>query len=265
MFGQNEIVGRRFFRRTDAVELLVTSIFYTLQGEGPLAGRPAIFVRLAKCNLACSFCDTFFDKGTMMDYQQILTVAETILPEGIQLKSLALVITGGEPSLQENVADFIETVRHKFAVVQVESNGLLYLPLRMGTILVVSPKCAELNGRPNHYLKPPDHVLHRATCFKFLLTADPDSPYHTVPDWALLNRGANVYVSPMNEYLAYPEKGALHQGELADRAKAEVVSFWEPGLLDLRKVRRNHEYAAQYCLKHGTRLTLQMQLFASLP
>jgi len=55
MFGHNQIVGEKYFK--DAGEkLFVTSIFYTLQGEGPYRGEPAVFVRLAKCNLNCSFC-----------------------------------------------------------------------------------------------------------------------------------------------------------------------------------------------------------------
>lgn len=55
MFGKNEIVGQKYFN--DAGDkLYVTSIFFTIQGEGPFRGYPAVFVRFAKCNLACSFC-----------------------------------------------------------------------------------------------------------------------------------------------------------------------------------------------------------------
>jgi len=49
----------------DGTSLLVKNIFKTLQGEGPHAGVPAVFIRLGGCNLACSFCDTEFE-----DYQQ---------------------------------------------------------------------------------------------------------------------------------------------------------------------------------------------------
>ena len=60
MFGTNEIIGKKYFKDAPAESLFVTSMFFTLQGEGPYAGMPALFIRLAKCNLVCSFCDTFF-------------------------------------------------------------------------------------------------------------------------------------------------------------------------------------------------------------
>jgi organic radical activating enzyme len=66
MFGTNEIVGKKYFADAPADSLFVTSMFFTLQGEGPYSGMPALFIRLAKCNLDCSFCDTFFDDGDWM-------------------------------------------------------------------------------------------------------------------------------------------------------------------------------------------------------
>jgi 7-carboxy-7-deazaguanine synthase len=58
---------------------MVTSMFFTLQGEGPYAGMPALFIRLAKCNLDCSFCDTFFDDGDTFTYAELETkVYDTI-------------------------------------------------------------------------------------------------------------------------------------------------------------------------------------------
>ena len=71
MFGTNTIIGKKFFDKAPKESLYVTSMFFTLQGEGPYAGLPALFIRLAKCNLACSFCDTFFDDGTWMTYDEI--------------------------------------------------------------------------------------------------------------------------------------------------------------------------------------------------
>src|SRR5882672_9762748 len=53
MFGQNEVVKEDYDPQG---KLWVREVFYTIQGEGPDAGTPAVFVRLAGCNLRCYFC-----------------------------------------------------------------------------------------------------------------------------------------------------------------------------------------------------------------
>ena len=53
------------------LSLQVNSIFYTIQGEGPFAGRPAIFIRLAGCNLQCPGCDTEYTKRQTMTVDEI--------------------------------------------------------------------------------------------------------------------------------------------------------------------------------------------------
>lgn len=268
MFGTNGTEGQRYFKdaTTDGIpRLQVTSIFKTLQGEGPFAGRPAIFVRLTKCNLRCSFCDTYFDTGDWFTYAELEQRIEEVAKGS--LSNLVLVITGGEPSLQKvHLVPFLERMKNRFSAVQIESNGLLsFGPMSEDIVLVVSPKCFESAMGPTHYLRPPIEVLSAANCLKFVVTADEKSPYHTVPKWAKA-WGGPVYVSPMNIYHAtnsLTSRSALAD-TLANRSKNERVSFWEPNLLDLAKVRDNHEYAAQYCLENGFTLSLQMQLFCSL-
>lgn len=265
MFGQNEIVGKRFF--ADADKLLVTSVFYTLQGEGPFAGRPAVFVRLTHCNLQCKFCDTNFSHGDWMDHNELLGAVLAAPGDAANLASMVLVVTGGEPMLQPALVPLLVTARLHFAEVQIESNGLQLLDIPNSSHLVVSPKCSQIDGIPIHYLKPPKRVLHRANCLKFVVTADRDSPYYTVPDWALSwqqDAQRPVYVSPMAEYKRYPDLQVVADKNLAWRSRAERVSFWESDLLDMHKVRANHEHAAQLCLKHGLRLSMQLQLFTSL-
>ena len=71
MFGTNEIIGKKYFKDAPKRSLFVTSMFFTLQGEGPYAGMPALFIRLTKCNLDCSFCDTFFDDGEWMTFAEL--------------------------------------------------------------------------------------------------------------------------------------------------------------------------------------------------
>ncbi|MFO1130065.1 MAG: 7-carboxy-7-deazaguanine synthase QueE [Rickettsiales bacterium] len=70
MFGKNKILGI-----DNSNSLGVVNIFNTIQGEGPYAGMPAIFIRLGGCNLACSFCDTEFDKFENFSKEDILLIA----------------------------------------------------------------------------------------------------------------------------------------------------------------------------------------------
>ena len=74
----------------------------------------------------------------------------------------------------------------------------------------------------------------------------------------------------MNIYKKEPERVKKNRdsGELLDMSERseinQVISFWEPDLLDLEKNQRNHEYAAEYCMKYGLVLNLQIHLYAGI-
>lgn len=284
MFGKNEIVGQRYFNEVTDDRMFVTSMFYTLQGEGPYRGVPALFIRLAKCNLNCSFCDTFFDNGDWLTFDQIDTkITETIVafyktknmevPQWALERRMVLVMTGGEPMLQKKIGSFLERMEKSFLYTQIESNGTIVQDIPKSTTLVVSPKCSEKNGTPNKYLTPKPEMLARADCLKFVMSADQNSPYSSVPQWAhewAYETKKQVFVSPMNIYNKITENQKVlraYGGEvsLEDRStKDEVVSFWEPGLLNMEENQKNHEYGAIYCMQYGFILNLQIHLYASL-
>ena len=275
MFGKNEIVGQKQFDKAGD-KLFVTSIFYTLQGEGPYRGEPAVFVRLAKCNLACSFCDTYFDGGDWLTFDEIDFRIGNVLREYFDgyvpdwsEKKIGLVVTGGEPMLQKNLGEFLERMEGHFAWTQIESNGTIVQNIPESTTLVVSPKCLEKNGKPVKYLEPNPKMLARANCLKFVMNTDPDSPYSSIPDWAKDDE-RKVFISPMNIYNREPQKSKQMRSEknsisLEERSAVdEVISFWEEGLLDMAENQKNHEYAAKYCAQNGYILNLQIHLYASL-
>jgi organic radical activating enzyme len=293
MFGTNEIIGKKYFKDAPADSLFVTSMFFTLQGEGPYAGQPALFIRLAKCNLDCSFCDTFFDDGDWMTFSEIeVKMDETIKAywkdKGQEVPTWAvnqpdryapeypgivLVMTGGEPLLQENISAFMKQELLNFKAVQVESNGIPVTDVPDGVTLVCSPKCMEKNGVAVKYFAPSKTILDRADCLKFVMDAKDTSPYNNVPQWAhewKAKTGKEIYCSPMNVYNSFPQKIKLLRAEkgnitMAERSTVdEVISFWEPGLLNLVANQANHEYTARYCMDHGFKLNLQMHLYASL-
>ena len=81
-------------------------IFYSLQGEGTRCGTPAVFLRLAGCNLACKWCDTKHSWGN-----GILCTEKQVAEALAEYACHSLVITGGEPLLYDGIVDFIKKVR----------------------------------------------------------------------------------------------------------------------------------------------------------
>lgn len=97
------------------MKLNVNEIFYSLQGEGGRVGEPSIFIRLTRCNLECSFCDTDFAEGIDITLDQIANIISVYPCKWI-------IWTGGEPTIQlkdEHVAFFKE--RGYFQAI--ETNG----------------------------------------------------------------------------------------------------------------------------------------------
>lgn len=113
------------------MNLTVNEIFYSLQGEGGRAGEASIFIRLTKCNLACSFCDTDFENGREMSLFEILD----------EIKSFGckwIIWTGGEPTLQlrDEAVDFFKREGFMQAI---ETNGTRRVPAGIDYI-TCSPK-----------------------------------------------------------------------------------------------------------------------------
>jgi organic radical activating enzyme len=131
----------------------VNEIFKSIQGEGPNFGKPAIFLRTAQCNLKCTWCDTKYtwdwknyDFSKEVKEMTIDEVKDTIT----ELEIKHLVITGGEPLLQQDdLADLLSFLKPDFYV-EVETNCTI-LPNKMLTDLIdqwnVSPKTKN-SGNP---------------------------------------------------------------------------------------------------------------------
>ncbi len=146
----------------------VKEIFYTLQGEGANAGRPAVFCRFAGCNLwsgreadranaICRFCDTDFvgTDGTLggkfRDADVLARQIEAQWPASDSAHRF-VVMTGGEPLLQVDAA-LIEALHSRGFQIAVETNGTIAAPEGIDWICV-SPKAgAPWLQREGHELK----------------------------------------------------------------------------------------------------------------
>jgi len=131
----------------------ISEIFESIQGEGTNAGKSAIFLRTAECNLKCTWCDTKYTwDWKNFDYaKEVKEISiEEIRRELEQFSNRHLVITGGEPLMQQDdLAELLTFLKPKFYV-EIETNGTI-LPNNALSILVdqwnVSPKTSN-SGNP---------------------------------------------------------------------------------------------------------------------
>jgi 7-carboxy-7-deazaguanine synthase len=115
--------------------LALAEIFYSVQGEGTWTGTPAVFVRLAGCNLNCRFCDTDFSVKAFASVNEIVA----------RVRELGgacpmVVLTGGEPFAQRESSALIDALRRDGRRVHIESNGSIAVPLPADVWLTISPK-----------------------------------------------------------------------------------------------------------------------------
>jgi 7-carboxy-7-deazaguanine synthase len=115
--------------------LQLAEIFYSVQGEGTWTGTPAVFVRLAGCNLACAFCDTDYALKFLAGIDDVVA---RVRAEGNGCPMV--ILTGGEPFAQTAATALIDALRADGRRVHVESNGTLAVPLPADVWLTVSPK-----------------------------------------------------------------------------------------------------------------------------
>lgn len=244
MFGSNPL--RRQELQTN--QLRVEKIFYTIQGEGPLAGHPAVFVRLAGCNLACLWCDTQFETGIDNQLtaeaitQQVLAAFGVGYPRyqpGPRMIEPLVVLTGGEP-LRQNIVPLCSALKAQGIHVQIETAGTLWVPglgellrppLAPGVSIVVSPKTG-------HVVKD---IAYGAMAWKYVVSVDDN-----------LDSADGL---PNNS----PQKAAPHQA-LARPPKHVLRRdiFVSPcDLYDDAKNKLNRELAAQLAMKYGYRISLQ--------
>jgi len=98
----------------------INEIFYSIQGEGKWTGLPNIFIRTTGCNLRCSYCDTkyAYTTGEKMSVEEIMKKIS-------KYPCKHVCITGGEPLLQKNNLDLIQTLVNKKYKISIETNGSL--------------------------------------------------------------------------------------------------------------------------------------------
>lgn len=209
----------------------VFEVFPTIQGEGPFAGRPAVFVRLAGCNLDCQLCDTdYTSKRRRYSLDELIAAVRDCG------KFDLVVITGGEP-FRQACGQFVRKLHSTRYLVQFETNGTLYdesMELLLGkTIIVCSPKTTKISP----LLAP--HV----TAWKYILSADAVDEYDGLPTSSL-----NVGVRPARPV------------QMWSRIYVQPCDDKDPV-----RNKANTDAAIASCMKFGYTLCVQMHKIIGLP
>lgn len=178
--------------------LTVYEIYVSIQGESTHAGRPCAFVRLAACDLRCSWCDTpyAFTGGKKMPVDDVVAAIE-------QTGCRLVEITGGEPLLQPDVHPLMSRLRARGFEVLLETGG--HLPLDdvpEGVVTIVDVKCPG-SGEAHRMHWPNLDGLSARDEVKFVIADRADFEYacDVVARHELTTRAAAVLFSPVHGVL----------------------------------------------------------------
>lgn len=163
----------------------VVEVFESVQGEGLRSGIPAVFVRLAGCNLRCVWCDT--PEALSAAGHRVIGLDELLNEIGGIASARYVVLTGGEPALQE-LAPLVEQLHAAGFEIGIETNGTLDIPPAIDWV-TLSPK------PPAYFVEPA--VADRASELK--LVVDDQLDIETVRKlWTMVGRHLPLVLQPEN-------------------------------------------------------------------
>jgi 7-carboxy-7-deazaguanine synthase len=180
-------------RQKNEHTLVVNEIFHSVQGESSHTGRPCVFVRLAYCNLRCSYCDTgyAFTVGREMSVDEIL---DSVRSYDCQLVE----VTGGEPLFQLNVHELMMCLCDEGFEVLLETSGSIDINgVDPRVMRIVDFKCPSSGMSESNLWQNVEH-LGRADEVKFVIgdRDDYDWAKHVIEEHKLIQR-CGVLMSPV--------------------------------------------------------------------
>lgn len=176
--------------------LRVNEIFHSIDGEGPTAGLPSVFVRLQGCDLNCPWCDTqyarvMFDPSENPEEMDVQLIAEVVRSFGC----MRATITGGEPLLQRETPELVRVLLESGIKVSVETNGAHDIqPLLLDGVTIVMDWKMPSSGMDDRMMFKNLGALRDTDVVKCVIgdLADLD----LIP-WLLDKTDARIYLSPV--------------------------------------------------------------------
>lgn len=203
-------------------ELRLTEIFYSIQGESSQAGRPCVFVRLSRCNLRCTWCDTKYSfKGG--EKQSVDDIVEHVDGFGCDLVE----VTGGEPLLQPPVHELMSRLCDDGYEVMIETSGSLDIAPVDDRVKVIMDLKAPGSGEVDKNRWENIEALKATDEVKFVILdrADYDWSVETCREHDLFER-AHVIFSPVHgEMDAHLLSGWILEDQLPIRLGLQIHKF----------------------------------------
>ncbi len=175
--------------------MLIAEIFESIQGEGQFAGTPSAFVRTTGCNLRCWFCDTRYTSWEPEGGQRTW---HSVFEQLRESPCAHVVVTGGEPMLQPDVAPLTHALARAGKFVTIETAGTVYRPVH-ADLMSISPKLVNStpqsgvwSERHERLRDRPDVVARMIGEFNYQLKFVIDHPEDIADVDAYRNRLANV-------------------------------------------------------------------------
>lgn len=247
MFGKNVVRKQSDYK---SGEYRVEEVFHTIQGEGPFAGVPAVFVRLSGCNLRCLFCDTEFELNIhrpALLTDQLVGRVNFLSPD-----AKLVVVTGGEPFLQDLEPLFTAlSAQDNRPHVQIETAGTLWQEWMERAPILHDPTLEDFYAGRNLSIvvSPKTPSIHpmiaaNAIAWKYIVSAT-----NTAEDDGL------------------PVLSTQRIGKKEVLARGPHYRTWVQPMADPneRISRLDTDAAVNICLKHGYRLSLQQHKLVGLP
>ncbi|WP_432650679.1 putative 7-carboxy-7-deazaguanine synthase QueE [Huintestinicola sp.] len=177
----------------------VAEKFVSINGEGTKAGQPAVFIRLAGCNLRCSYCDTMWANSFDAPHEKMTEeeIAGYVRSTGIKNVTL----TGGEPLLADNVQTLLDALSETGAEVEIETNGSTDISVCDS----ISPRPTVTmdyklpsSGMESHMLLSNFSLLQSTDTVKFVAGSDDDleRALEIIKHYDITNR-CRVFFSPV--------------------------------------------------------------------
>ncbi len=179
-------------------------MFYSLQGESTWAGLPCLFIRLAGCNLRCTYCDARYtwEEGA------VAMVLADILAWARDYPGILVEITGGEPLLQPGVYPLLQALLKEGRQVLLETNGSLPLDeVPDAVCIIMDIKCPDSGMAARNLPENIDLLRERSRrqCrdeIKFVLSSTTDFHWaRALVEREQLDQGLPVLFSPVRPLL----------------------------------------------------------------